>query len=116
VSLDQQIIAVVASFAAITFWYLAKIIRSRRRVRKAGSASLEGSLPKIIVRRVPFSESVAVHVFQRPNGTFGYYLARKSEGYTGPYWFGSPEHGPGSIFDTAEHAEEYGLRDAGRGA
>jgi len=60
---------------------------------------------------VEVSPTRGVQVFRRSSGSYGYYLVTWSE--VGACWAHPMTHiGPGSAYDTAERAEEYGRAEA----
>ena len=63
-----------------------------------------------MIKFVPVSEHLAVEVFERLDGTFGYRYRQKEDDRG--EWLSTNDLGPGSVYDTAEKAEKYGLSNA----
>jgi hypothetical protein len=100
------LVGAVASFVAIAAWQWLRSRKARSPAPAAGSDS-----GNVVVRRVELSPTLGVHVFARPGGSFGYYLAHR-DAESGSSWRGSAEWGRGSAFATVDLAEEHGRRDA----
>jgi hypothetical protein len=111
-----HIVGVVVAVVAGLSYGVARELWRARQARSSAPAAGGGSRNKI-VRRIEISPTLGAHIFQRPGGSFGYYLAHKvSAPEEADRWTGSAETGPGSAFGTAELAEEYARKDAASGA
>jgi hypothetical protein len=105
VTLAVTALAVFIALGLMSFW----------KTRRAQSSEVEGALlrrPENI-RLVQLSENVRVQVFRRPGGSFGYYYVHRSQSQSGePVWIAPPNMGKGSVFESAERAEDDARRNS----
>jgi hypothetical protein len=104
-STNSLIAGAIATFVVLG---AIEVFKARRQRSKAPPA---GSTPRsTLVRVVELSPTLAIQVFQRPGGSFGYYYLRKSA-HDG-HWSPPFNMGSGGAFDAADRAEEQGRADA----
>jgi len=100
---ELKIAATAAALIAVT---VLQFLR-HRRWRGVAPASVGREVP---VRRVELSEDIAVQVFRRPGGTFGYYYLRNADAPPAHKWVPPPHLGPESTYDDADTAERAARR------
>jgi hypothetical protein len=109
---QSLVIGAILSFVASLSVAICRALQ-KREPRSDAPASVG---PNEDVRVVLLSSSLRAHIFQRPGGSFGYYYTRRVElddefdSLGHPYW--SNIGGPGSVFDSADRAEEHACRAA----
>lgn len=109
---EPSALAAIVSFVTLLGLAIHRALQ-KREPRSPAPASVG---PNDDVRVVVLSSTLRAHIFRRPGGSFGYYYTRRVEaddefdslGHS--YW--SHIGGPGSVFDSADRAEEHACRDA----
>ena len=81
-----------------------------RRWRSAAPASVAREVP---VRRVELHDDLAVQVFRRPGGTYGYYYQRNADQPPAHQWVPPPHVGDGPDFADPDAAETAARAAAG---
>jgi hypothetical protein len=74
-------------------------------LKKRGKSEKLTDTKTIMVKRFEISDRLAVQIFQRQGGSFGYYYIHKYG--DGSAWMPPTSMGDGSVYDTAKKVEEY---------
>lgn len=98
----------IADFIIVRY-ALRSVLRNEPPASSFSDADVPAHEKTIVIKRIELSQFLAAEILLRPGGSFGY---RYLYGYDDGFWLPPTSYGTGSVYDTAEKAEQYARLNA----